>query len=395
MDTGEDTAHARRWPSVPRALRVRPPFLLAGIIALVALPFLGNPFHTNRFLVDFKGDLYGAGRAILHGENPYQDGAIARLAAERRADSGEVIPIATPVYPAPILLAVTPLSVLPYEVAATIWFLISIVALLVALRLLGVRDIRCLALTFAWMPVLHGLVLGALEPLLVLGVAVAWRWRSSVIVPALAIAAVVVAKLVLWPLGVWLLLTRRSRTFGLAVTVGLVASLVAWAIIGFAGMTAYPRLLSNLSFYEQSDGVSLVAGLLAAGISSTVAHTIAFAVTGGLLIGAWRVAGVPGGEGRAFGLAVVAGLSATAIAWPQYLLLLLVPIALASPTLSAVWFVPLLAWLAPFPRTGGQLPLIVPFLAIEAIVALSLLTGRPGLWRATTPPRVAPTGGGA
>ena len=377
------------------ALRVRPPFLILGVIAILALPLLGNPFRHNRFLVDFRGDLYSAGQAILHGENPYQDGAIARLAAQKRAGSQVVIPIATPVYPAPILVAVTPLSALPYELAGTVWFLVSIVALLAALRLLGVRDIRCLAVTFAWMPVLHGLVLGALEPLLVLGAAAAWRWRQTITRPAVAIAAVVAAKLVLWPLGVWLLLTRRFRTFGLALAVGVVGTLAAWAIIGFDGMAEYPRLLSNLSFYEQSDGVSLVAGLLAAGFSSAAAHAVSFTVTGALLLAAWRVAQQPDGERRAFGLAVMAGLSCSAIAWPQYLALLIVPIALSSPTLSPIWFAPLLAWLAPFPRTGGLLALIVPYLVVEALVVLRLLRNRPVFRRAARSPQVAPTRSGA
>jgi hypothetical protein len=379
---------------LPRALRVRPPFLVAGLVAVLALPFLGNPFHNPRFLVDFRGDLYAAGQAVIHGENPYQDGAIARLAADRRAGNRQVIPIATPVYPAPILVAVTPLSVLPYELAGTLWFLASIVALLVALRWLGVRDIRCVAATFAWMPVLHGLVLGALEPLLVLGVAAAWRWRCTITVPAIAIGSVVVAKLVLWPLGVWLLLTRRTRTFGLAVALGLVAAFAAWAVIGFDGMVEYPRLLSNLAFYEQTDGVSLVAGLVAIGLSASAAHAVTYAITGALLLAAWRVAHLAGGESRAFGLAVMAGLTSSAIAWPQYLVLLIVPIALCAPTLSPIWFAPLLAWLAPFPRTGDELALILPYLVIEGIVVVRLLTGRPGLRRALGSSQVAPTGGG-
>jgi hypothetical protein len=272
-----------------------------------------------------------------------------------------------------MLIAATPISALPYEAAAISWFLLSALTLLLSLRILGVRDPRCVAVTFAWLPVLHALALGALEPILVFGAAAAWRWRDSVTAPAIAIASVVVAKLVLWPLGLWLLVTRRLRTFWTALAVGAVVTLGAWAVIGFSGMVEYPHLLSNLSFVEQADGVSLVAGLLAAGATPAVAHGIAFAAAGALLLTAWRIIRSPNGDRRALGLAVIAGLSASSIVWPQFLVLLIVPIALCSPSLSPMWFVPLLTWIGPVPRTHGRLLLILPYLAVEAIIVFRLL----------------------
>jgi hypothetical protein len=350
--------------------------LALGLAAALAIPFVANPFRQPTFLVDFRGDLYAAGQAILRGETPYHDSSVARQAAIKRAGGQPQLQFAVPLFPAPTLVAVTPISLLPYELAGSLWLLFSITALLLALRLLGVKDPRCLALTFVWMPVLHGLVLGALEPMLVLGTAVVWRWRHSLKTPAVAIASVVVAKLVLWPLGAWLLLTRRFRTFALAVTVAAAGTLAAWALIGFAGMTDYPRMLSNLSFLEQADGISLTAVLLAVGATPLVAHAIALIATGALLLAAWLVLPSPGGERRAFGLAILAGLTSSTIAWPQFLAVLVVPIALSSPSLSWPWFVPLLAWLAPVPRTHGHLLPMLPFVAIEAIIVLWLCSTR-------------------
>ncbi|MDQ6834941.1 MAG: hypothetical protein M3016_02030, partial [Actinomycetota bacterium] len=56
---------------------------------------------------------------------------------------------------------------------------------------------------------------------------------------------------------------------------------------------------------------------------------------------AWRLALHPGGDRRAFGLAVLAALTATPIVWEHYMVLLFIPIAMASPQLSRAWLIPL------------------------------------------------------
>jgi hypothetical protein len=68
---------------------------------------------------------------------------------------------------------------------------------------------------------------------------------------------------------------------------------------------------------------------------------LAIAAAGGLVLVAWRFARRPGGERQAFGLAVVACLTATPIVWDHYMVLLFVPIALLSPTVSAWWLLPI------------------------------------------------------
>ena len=50
--------------------------------------------------------------------------------------------------------------------------------------------------------------------------------------------------------------------------------------------------------------------------------------------------------------------------WPHYLALLFVPIALVSPTLSWLWFMPLLAY--PVAQTTGRPWVIALYLAIVA-----------------------------
>ena len=68
--------------------------------------------------------------------------------------------------------------------------------------------------------VVHGLYFGNLTILLVLLVALAWRYRDEARLAGLALGVAVAAKLFVWPLVVWLLLTRRFRAAAWAVGFG-------------------------------------------------------------------------------------------------------------------------------------------------------------------------------
>jgi Glycosyltransferase family 87 len=294
---------------------------------------------------DFKGGLYNAGTAILHGHNPYRAGFLAHQAAIMHAGGiaqGETVrhAFSIPLYPAAANLAIVPFSLLPYWLAATLFTGLSITAMIAAVRLLGVRDWRCFALALISWPSLSALDLGAIGPLLLLGVAVAWRWREKLWPPAIAIASIVVAKLFPWPLAVWLLVTRRFRALALTVLIGVIAMFGAWAVIGFAGMAEYPQMLSNASFIQEGRASSLVAVLLATGLSPGLAQMLALGAGIGLLGIAWRFARRPDGDRQAFCLALVAALTASPIVWDHYMVLLFVPIALVSPRLSPLWFLP-------------------------------------------------------
>jgi alpha-1,2-mannosyltransferase len=296
-------------------------------------------------LFDFKGGLYNAGTDILLGHNPYRPGFLAAQAAIMHAGGiaqGESVQHAfsIPIYPAAANLAIVPFSLLPYWLAGTLFTLLSISAMIVALWLLGVRDWRCFALTLISWPSLFALDLGAIGPLLLLGVAVAWRWRERLWPPAIAIASIVVVKLFPWPIAVWLLVTRRFRALALTVLIGVVVMFGAWAVIGFAGIAQYPQMLSDASFIQEGRASSLVAVLLATGLASGIAQMLAIAAAIALLGIAWRFAQRPNAECQVFGLAMMAALTASPIVWDHYMVLLFVPIALVSPRLSPLWFLP-------------------------------------------------------
>jgi Glycosyltransferase family 87 len=362
------------------------------------------PGHEQLF--DFKGGLYNAGVAILHGRDPYQPGFLAQQAAIIKAGGialGETSQNAfsIPVYPAPANLAMVPLSLLPFWLAGGLFTLLSIAAMVLGLRLLGVRDWRCVALTLVSWPFLFGLDVGALGPLLMLGVAAAWRWRERVWPPAIAIASIVVAKVFPWALGVWLLITRRFKTLAIAAVIGVVACLAAWAVVGFEGMAQYPRMLSNLSLIEEGRAVSLVAVLLAAGVPLGVAKGAALAATAALLGGAWRLSR-RGSDAQSYGLIVIAALTSSPIVWEHYMVLLFVPIALVSPELSMWWLLPLCtplfvvlsALVVPFTASANGLNhdtvrAAIAWLAVEGILVWRLLGLKPRPALAVRPTRDA------
>jgi hypothetical protein len=364
--------------------------LLAAAIVVSGLAMIHSvsQVHGTQGLFDFRGGLYNAGVAILHGHSPYRPAFLAHQAAIMHAGGiaiGETSmkPFSIPVYPAAPNIAVLPLSLLPFWLAGTVYTIVSIAAMLVGIRLLGVRDWRCLLLCAISWPFMFGLYLGAVGPFLVLGAGILWRYRARTWPPAVAAAAIVAAKVFPWPLAVWLLITRRYKAFALAMAAGIVLTFGAWALIGFDGLMQYPRMLSEVSFIQQGRAVSLVAVLLVAGVPSGIASVIAMALACALLLLAWRLAGGPMGDRRAFALAIIAALVSTPIVWEHYMVLLLVPIALVSPRLSKLWLLPMCTPLITVisvaviplgshrgPHPPETLRTAVPWLLITALVAV-------------------------
>lgn len=344
--------------------------------------------HGDQLLYDFRGGLYNAGVAILHGLSPYQPGFLAHQASLMRGGHlviGETVAhlFSIPVYPAIANVAVSPLSALPFWLAGSLFTVLSLGAMLAGLWLLGVRDWRCLAVAGLSWPFLFGLFLGTIGPFLVLGAGAAWHWRNRVWPPALALALIIAVKVFPWPMAGWLLITRRFRAFAACAVAGLALTVGAWALIGFRGLLQYPQMLSDMSFIQENRATSLVAVLVNAGVPSGLSSAIAILAGGLILFAAWRVAAGPLGDRRAFGLAVLAALTATPIVWDHYMVLLFVPIALASPRFSLAWLLPaaspLLELLLPTsPSTQAfserSLAVAILWLVLEALTALILLT---------------------
>jgi hypothetical protein len=196
---------------------------------------------------------------------------------------------------------------------------------------------------------MEGLGIGTFSPLLFLGVAAAWRYRDHAFRMGAAVAAVIVCKLFLWPLFLWLLVARRLRAA--AWTAGLAGAMLigSWAAIGFAGLADYQRLLGRLTELVGPNSFSFYALCRGMGVSSGGAQLVAAAFGVALVLALGRRDDAAG-----LSVAIAASLVATPILWPHYLVLLVVPIALASPAFSLWWCLPSLLWFDAHPWSYGR-----------------------------------------
>jgi hypothetical protein len=248
-------------------------------------------------------------------------------------------------YPPFLAVLVSPLRWLSAGSATLAWMLLSLTAIALALWLLGVRDWRCYALTADYPFVKSAVVFGTAAPLLLLAVAVGWRWRDDIVQSGAAVGAAVALKLFLWPLAVWLVVTRRIRTAVAGVAFAVAFALIPWAAIGFAGMGSYPALLRRLADEEATSSFSVVALGVRAHLSASLATGLSLVIAIALLAAAYRIARDEWRTARdrdaaALALTLAAALAASPIVWIHSFLLLLVPLALTRPCLSALWLVP-------------------------------------------------------
>jgi hypothetical protein len=335
-------------------------------------------FSLSRdFAYDFHGGLYDGARAVLHGHNPYHVAFLDHLAASdpRGLLHGSIF--AVPVYPAPALVVAVPIAALPFKAAGILYALLAIAGAIGGLWLLGVRDWRCYGVALLTYPLLHTLRLGQVNGLLVLGVGAVWHWRRRLVPPSVAMVLLVAVNLFLWPLGLFMVFTRRWRVVALSAVLFVLTTVGAWALIGFDGLGSYPRMLQDLASIESNIGVSYVSAGQALGMSRFASRFVAAVITVGLLALAYVLLHREDGERRAYGLAVMAGLASSPVVWPHYFVLALVPIALMSPALSPLWLVPFLAYLSPIAQTDGNIWEIVPYLAIEALTIAALCFWKP------------------
>jgi Glycosyltransferase family 87 len=352
------------------------------LAAFIWAPAIGLSFafwadlRSHNPLQDF-GYFRTAALAVVHGHSPYVKPTAAAFAHFDKF-----------VYPPIAALFFAPFAALPQEAARVLMFLAGLAAILGALRILRVADWRCYGIAAVSAPAINTLALGALTSFLLLGATLAWRYRDAPGVTAVATAFTAVLKLFLWPLGVWLLATRRWRAAAICAAVALVLLLGGWAVIDFAGLRSYPTTVHLLEQVEAPASYSTIALLGFSGHAQTaVTVAISLGAVGAVLLAARGA----GGDRRAFAVAVVASLVATPLVWLHYLLLLFVPIALYRPRLSGLWFVPLLLWLTPATHSHGATWRIALALGVVAVVGIRTVgsSAEPTLSRGGAVPRPA------
>jgi Glycosyltransferase family 87 len=308
--------------------------------AVLTLLVLAMAVHEH-YAFDFRGSLWQAARDVLHFQNPYPPATEAGVAVGNQF-----------VYPPPIAMLFVPFGLLPFPVAAALITVVLLAAVALTLAALGVRDWRCYGATYLSIAVIHDIRLGAITPLLALGLALTWRWRDQAR-SAITFALIVVAKLFLWPLVFWLVATGRARVAVRGATLAIGVTVAAWAAIGFAGLVEYPTLLRVLAEVEDPRGYSVIAGSLWLGASPLAAEVIAAIVGTGLLALCW-LEGQRGNDQRSLTIALAASLALSPIVWLHYFILVVVPIALARRTFSPLWLVPALFWITPYEEHFGE-----------------------------------------
>ena len=329
--------------------------ITAGVIALSA--------NAGLLAWDVRFAYLPAADAVLHGDSPYP--ALDDPILEDQKGY---------VYPPQLLLALVPFTPLPNGVVAAIMAAGLLALLALTLRILGIRDVRCYAAAFLWVPSLSGVLLGNISIPLAFAVAIAWRYRSQVWPPAFALGLAVSAKFLMWPLLVWTVATQRLRTTAWALGIGAVVTFAAWAIIGFDGLSGYPDLLRRLSDIQAERSYSIVGMASTAGLGEGVGQAVALVVGVGLLVGCVRFARNDDDE-RSFTCAVAATLVLSPIVWLHYLVVLLVPLAVTRPRFSAIWLLPVLLWISPRPGYAEGVLTFAP--AIVAVILLVAMLRRP------------------
>jgi alpha-1,2-mannosyltransferase len=336
--------------------------LMVAAVMTVARNALGSQYGF-----DFHGGMWQAGRDLLAGRSPYLPPNAHQLLVAGNA-------LITP----PLLAVIAiPFAVLPFGLGVALWNLVCAGAFAGAISLLGVRDRRLLLIAMCSFPFVSSLILGQPDGLFALAAAIAWRWRDSW-PGAVAVGALIAAKLLAWPLLLWLLVTRRVRGFAIALGSAAALLLLSWAPIGFKGLIDYPRLLAADARAFATRSHSIVAAAMRLGLSQQIGTVLAIICAAVVAVAILRLA--RDRDQGYFGAAIMVGLLASPLLWSHYLVLLLVPLAIARPRTDRLWRLTAVFWLSPIePAHGWQIALVLATAVTISIAAGSRTEFRP--WR--------------
>jgi hypothetical protein len=316
--TATKTGHVLLW------------YVLPAILVGLALSYWVRGAGT-----DFDANVWRPALAVVHGNSPYPSPELAALVGH-----------ATFLYPPPILLFDLPFAALPHSVARTAFWAITIGSVIVSLWIVGVRDRRVLLVASLAYPVWLADVLGNPTLLLLVPVALAWRYRDQPGRAGLAVGCAIAFKLIVWPLGLWLLATRRFRATAVTAGTSLVLVTSAWAAIGFKGLADYPHLLRLFSEKTGAPRAFTVTTLgTKVGLDASVGRVLQVLCGLALLAGVWVLAHREEGDRRAFSIAVLAALVISPVVEIWYVALLAVPLAILQPSYSKLWGCVWLSWL--------------------------------------------------
>lgn len=232
-------------------------------------------------------------------------------------------------YPPPFVLVAAPFSLAGFATGTWLWvgFLIGCWAIGTAILPLKILTRWIVLLAGAiGVPLIVGVRIGQVAPILYLVFAYAWRNLDRPLQLGASVAIGALVKLQPALLGVWLLSRRAWRALGVAALVGLTISAAA-AVLGLGDWFGLLTLLRSLSdAVTVSANLALGSTLHNLGLDASIAGTIQVINTVAIVLvvvaaGLW-LPRTPG-----FLVAIVCTQLISPILWNHYALLLLLPVA--------------------------------------------------------------------
>jgi hypothetical protein len=334
-------------------------FILAPVVTAARLILA-----KSSFAIDFQHQYWVVGDRLLHGISPY-------IWTHAQIASG------VGAFPYPALTAVlfVPFALIGKTAAAWVWVAIQIGSVLATLRVLSVKDRRLYPLALLWWPVIIGWTSGNITLLLGLLVALAWRYRDRPAVAGMLVAVLVSLKPYMWPIGLWLISTRRYRATICGVGTGLVLNAIAWPIVGLNQVSGYLHLDSQVTNILYRYGYGVISLVVRLGASRSVG-TILMVLVALALAGLCLRLGRRHREAPALLVAAILTLVASPLSWIHYLAILIVPLAILRPRVSREWLLPLLLWLCPGGLQESTWQVLL-FIATTTAVTYMLLAREP------------------
>ncbi len=290
------------------------------------------------------------------------------------------------VYPYLISWIFAPFAALPIWLAEKSFVVVSIVAYLTGLRLIGVKsNFLVISLVLSSVSIIS-FQMGTLNPILFLAIAATWKFRDRPVVSGLFVAIAVSTKLFLFPLAAFLFLSKRFRAF--AAAFALTGGVLGFGfLLGPLSAVGYYHLLTQLARHEGGQGYSLAALLGRLAVGATPASMLAIASSAIIFFLALTIAEPEQRQRGIFLAAVVSSLIITPIMWASYLPLLIPAIAVQDRRQNWLVLLGPASWILVTPDRLGALGDVI---GLAVVSASSLLYWRQIRSEAATTPTDCP-----
>jgi hypothetical protein len=232
-------------------------------------------------------------------------------------------------YPPPFVMIAAPFSVFGFDAGNWLWIAFLIGCWAVGTAIIPVREATrwtVLLLGAIGWPLIFGVRIGQVTPLLYLVFAIAWRNLERPVWLGATVAVGAMLKLQPGLLAVWLLARRDWPALIAAAAVGAVIAAVA-AVVGLWDWVGFLTLLRSLTnAVDIPVNMAIGATLRSLGLDLDLARTIQTLNTAVILV-VVVVAGLRLPKTPGFLVAVIGSQLISPIVWAHYALILLLPVA--------------------------------------------------------------------